>query len=492
MKTFFTIALTSIVAFGTFAVEIPDRPEKLVYPPLKYAPPNPADYRVALKSGPVAYVVPDHELPLVNIHIMIHTGQYVTPKGKEDLEGFLGYMLAHGGTKTKTAEELEERLAFLAAQLNISIGETSGDVSLNLLAKDLDEGMKILREVLTEPRVQDDKLALIKDQTMQEMRQRNDDSQAIEGREVGFLAYGEQFWANHYSTAASITGITKADLQEFHHKWIDPKNFVVAVNGDFDREKMVAKLETLFAKWPFQGQTPPAIPTDTQIAKAGVYLVDKDVNQGRVTMMLPGIMRTDPDYFAGVIMNDILGGGGFTSRIMNRVRSDEGLAYSAGSDFSGGVYYPYVFSASFQSKSRTVSYAASIVIAEIKKLLEESVTTAELHDAKQSFIDRFPGVFSSKGKIAGIFAGDEFTGRYAKDPDYWKKYRRRIEKIDKADIDRVAKRFLHPDQFVVLVVGQKEEILKGLPEHPVTLESIAGHPITELPLRDPLTMRKVK
>ncbi|HEY9510003.1 MAG TPA: insulinase family protein, partial [Verrucomicrobiae bacterium] len=152
---------------------IPARPEKISFPELNYEPPAPQQYRVALKSGPVAYVVPDRELPLVNIAVYVHTGDYLEPKGKEGLADLTGYLLARGGTKSKTAEALEERLAFLAANLNSGIGGSQGVVSLNLLSKDLDEGLGILREVLMEPRFQDDKIALRKQQSLQAMKQRN-------------------------------------------------------------------------------------------------------------------------------------------------------------------------------------------------------------------------------------------------------------------------------------------------------------------------------
>jgi predicted Zn-dependent peptidase len=142
----------------------------------------------------------------------------------------------------------------------------------------------------------------------------------------------------------------RADIEAFHRRWFHPKNFVIAVNGDFDSAAMTARLEKLFAAWPFTGEVPPPVPTEKKFAAPGVYLVDKEVNQGRVTILLPGIRRDDPDFQAAQVMNDILGGGGFTSRIMNRVRSDEGLAYSAGSGFPGGVYHPMSFLAAFQSK----------------------------------------------------------------------------------------------------------------------------------------------
>ena len=471
------------------AAAIANRPEKLTYPALTYEPPDPAKFRVALKSGPVAYVVPDRELPLVNIALLVRTGGYLEPAGKEGLADLTGYLLARGGIKSKTAEQLDERLDFLAAHLASSIGDNQGSVSLNLMAKDLDEGLAILREVLTAPRFQDDKIALRKQQMLQDMKQRNDDSANIEGREYSFLAFGENFYVNHLTTGASVEAITRADLETFHHRWFDPANFVVAVSGDFDRDEMIRKLETLFAGWPFKGEKPPPVPTNITFAAPGVYVVDKDVNQGRVDVILPGIVRDNPDYLAVTVMNDILGGGGFTARIMNRVRSDEGLAYSAYSSFPGGVYYPSAFTAEFQSKSRTVAYAASIVLEEMKRIAAEPVSDQELETSKRGFIDRFPRSFSTKTQVAGTFAGDEFTGRYAKQPDYWKTLRSRLAAVTKDDVQRVAKKYLTPGKAVILVVGQEAEILKGQPDHPVTLKSLGGDRYTQLPLRDPLTLK---
>jgi zinc protease len=479
-------------AIQQVAAAIPDRPEKLVFPPLKYDAPNQADYRVQLKSGPVVYIAPDRELPLVNIVVYVRTGQYLEPAGKEGLADLTGWLLARGGAGTNTAEQLEERLALLAANLESGIGDTQGAVSLNLLSKDLDEGLAILRGVLTAPRFQDDKIALRKQQMLQEMRQRNDDSANIEAREKGFLALGENFWANRLPTAASVAAITRADLEGFHRRWFAPRDFIVAVSGDFDRAAMIAQLEALFAGWPFSGEAPPVIPTNTTFAAPGIYLVDKpEVNQGRVSMMLPGILRDHPDYYAVTVMNDILGGGGFTSRILNRVRSDEGLAYSAGSRFPGGVYFPSTFTALFQSKSRTVPYAVSIVLDEMKNIAARPVTDKELDTSKRAFIERFPRNFDSKAKIVAAFANDELTGRYAKDPQFWKNFRSKIDAVTPDDVRRVAQTYLKPDQLVILVVGNKSEILLGHPNHPVKLTDLGGGKFTDLPLRDPLTLQPV-
>ncbi|MEY4692009.1 MAG: hypothetical protein RIT19_2334 [Verrucomicrobiota bacterium] len=485
------LALTLAVTADT-PPPIPARPESLKFPPLRYEPPDPREHRVVLKAGPVAYVVPDRELPLVTVSILVRSGAYLDPAGQEGLASFTGALLVRGGTASRTAEALDERLAFLAAQMASSIGDDLGTVNLNLLSKDLPEGLGLLREVLTAPRFQDDKLELQRQQTLQALQQRNDDSSSIEARELESLSYGNRFWAARQPTAGSIRSLRREDLQAFHRRWFHAGNFIVAVSGDFDRTAMVDALEKLFADWPFRGETPPPIPADLRPAAPGVYLVDKDVPQGRVSILLPGVMRDDPDYPTILLMNDILGGGGFTSRIMNRVRSDEGLAYSAGSSFPGGVWYPSTFRAGFQSKSRTVAYATSIVLEEMKRMAAGPVTDEELQTAKRSFIDSFPENFNTKAKVASIFAREEFTGRYAKAPDFWKGFRERLERVGRDDIQRVAAKHLHPDRVAILVVGNKQEVLKGHPDHPVSLEKLLPVPLTELPMRDPLTLEPLK
>ena len=492
MKYLFAIFLVFSLGLSAFAVDIPSRPEKLKFPELKYEPPKGSDYRVELKSGPVAFVVPNRELPLISISILVRTGKYNEPKGKEGLAAMTGYLLSKGGTKSHSAEALEERLAFLAAGLSSNIGDTSGSVGVNLLSKDLEEGLAILREVLTVPRFQRDRFDLYKTQQIQSMKQRNDDSRNIERRELVRLAYGDHFFRSQSPTKASIDSITESDLRSFHRDWFHPDNFVVSVSGDFDRKEMVLKLEKLFSDWSPKGKTAKTVPTNKKFAKAGIYIVDKEVNQGRVDIMLPGIMRDNPDYYAVQVMNDILGGGGFTSRITNRVRSDEGLAYSAYSYCPGGIYFPRTFVAGYQSKSRTVLYAAQIVLEEMRKITQEEVTDKEIETAKASYIQTFPQSFETKGAVASTFASEEFTGRLSNNPNYFENFRSKIRAVTKADVQRVAGKYLKPDKVAILIIGDKEEILKGHPDHLVNVDSLTSGGVKDIPMRDPFTLQPLK
>ena len=492
MKYLFAIFLVFSLGLSAFAGDIPSRPEKLKFPELKYEPPKGSDYRVELKSGPVAFLVPNRELPLISISILVRTGKYNEPKGKEGLAAMTGYLLSKGGTKSHSAEALEERLAFLAAGLSSNIGDTSGSVGVNLLSKDLEEGLAILREVLTVPRFQRDRFDLYKTQQIQSMKQRNDDSRNIERRELVRLAYGDHFFRSQSPTKASIDSITESDLRSFHRDWFHPDNFVVSVSGDFDRKEMVLKLEKLFSDWSPKGKTAKPVPTNKKFAKAGVYIVDKKVNQGRVDIMLPGIMRDNPDYYAVQIMNDILGGGGFTSRITNRVRSDEGLAYSAYSYCPGGTYFPRTFVAGYQSKSRTVLYAAQIVLEEMRKITQEEVTDKEIETAKASYIQTFPQAFETKGAIASTFASEEFTGRLSNNPNYFGSFRSKIRAVTKADVQRVAGKYLTPDKVAILIIGDKEEILKGHSDHLVNVDSLTSGGVKDIPMRDPFTLQPLK
>jgi zinc protease len=499
------LAASAALTLTARAADLPARPDQLKYPPLNYTAPKAADYRVTLPGGMVAYLVPDRDLALVTVHVLMRIGPDLDPPGKEGLAALMVNQLTRGGTTTRTATQIEDRVAFLGAQLESSTGGAGGGpfgtggapiggsesrATLNLLSKDIDEGLALLADCLRNPAFQDDRLSLRKDQLLQSMKQRNDESAAIEEREFGFLMRGDGHWSNRYTTEASIQGITRADLQAMHKRYVGPKNFILAVSGDFDRAAMVKKLEKAFAKWPIPGERPGPPPAPAAAATAGWFMVDKAVNQGRVSVGIRGIQRDDPDLYALRVMNDILGGGGFTSRLVNRIRSDEGLAYQVNSRLGEGVYYPEPWRMVFQSKVRSVPYAMQIALAEIQRMRDSLVTAEELETSRNGFVEAFPTQFATASAIAGQLAADELTGRYAKNPSYWADYRTKVRAVTAQDVQRVAKKLLDPAKMTFLMVGDTKEITLGDPKHAdATLARLAGGDARHLPLRDPMTMK---
>ncbi|MEK6281158.1 MAG: pitrilysin family protein [Acidobacteriota bacterium] len=488
LLAFVLLTLSPIALLAQAPQQIPAHPRELKYTTLSYTPPKREQYRHVLSNGVVAYLVEDHDLPLVNVSTLVRTGSFLDPAGKEGLASLTGSQMRAGGTTSKTAEEFDEAADFLAAQIGSGIGGTQGNANVNLLAKDVDQGLALYFDMLKNPRFQEDRIKLAKSQILQNMERRNDSTTTIEGREWSRLMYGSDHFSTRETTKASIDSITREDMVAFHQKYYQPGGFIFAISGDFNTKDMLAKLETAMKGWPVNKTAVPVVPKPTAVPVAGVYTVHKaDVNQGRVSIGHTGAMRDNPDAYAIEIMNDILGGGGFTSRITSRVRSDEGLAYSAGSSFGMGTYYPGVFRAAFQSKNPTTSQAIEIIMEEVTRVRTSKVSAEELETAKNSIIEFFPRIFATAAQIAGTFAGDEYTKRR---PDYWATYRDRIRAVTAEDVQRVAEKYLQPDKMVILVVGNIDEITKGNPDKPqYTLTKIAKDgTIRRIPLPDPLTM----
>lgn len=479
----------SLLAPGAsaFAQPIPPKPDELKFQPIAYEPPRAADHRAVLRNGMVVFIVEDPTLPLVNVSVTVRTGSYLEPEGKQGLAAFTGAQIRRGGTKSLTAEQLDEKLDFLAAQAATAIGDTAGTASLNCLSDNLDQSLAVFVEMLRFPRFQEDRLALAKEQTLQEMKKRNDDSADIERYEWGALLSGEKHFTNRWTTEASVKSISRDEMAAFHRKYFQPAGMILAVAGSFKRAEMLRKLENAFAGWPSTRMAVPPPPGEISPAAPGLYRMQKEVNQGRVSIGLPTVKRDHPDVYALEVMNEILGGSGFTSRITRTVRSNEGLAYSAGSALTLGVWSPGRFRAAFQSKSRTVPFAAELVVAEIKKMRDALVTDDELTTIKENLIATFPSQFASKAQTVAIFASDEYTKR---DPAYWQTYRDRIRAVTPADVQRVAREHLTPEKMIALVIGDQKEIGTGDPKHPVDLAALFGGKATDLPLRDPMTMKR--
>ena len=324
----FVVSCCTIVLLAGLAVpaaqsqSIPDHPRDLVFEGLSFDPPDPAAHRHELSNGAVVYIVPDRALPLVSVSVLVRTGAYLEPDEKAGLAALTGSQMRSGGAGALAPAAFDEEAAFLAAELSSGIGDTSGRAGVNSLTKDLDASLDLLFDMLRRPRFDPDRLDLAKSQVLQRMERRNDSTQSIEAREWPRLLRGGEHFTTTPSTQASIDAITRDDLVAFHRQYYHPGNFIFAVSGDVEPADLLARLESRLAEWPAREPVSTPVPAPDHRIQPGVYVVDKDdVNQGRVVIGHLGTMRDNPDRYALMVMNDILGGGGFAARLLTRIRS---------------------------------------------------------------------------------------------------------------------------------------------------------------------------
>lgn len=482
-------AFSLLVPLSLAGGKIPDRPEKLKYGKLKFELPDADTYRFALDNGIVAFIGENHELPLVRLGLTIRTGSFVEPQDKPGVASLTGSMIRSGGTKSMSAEAFDERADFLAANLSSSVGQTSGSATMNCTTPTLNECLDLFFEMVRYPRFQEDRLELEKSNRLESMKQRNDDARSIASREWQWLMRGRDHFSARQLTGAQLEAITHEDLVAFHATFWRPENFILTISGDVDTKAILKEMNTRFADWKAVGPAPAWPPKASKhLPIPGVYFVDKDIPQGRVNIGHLGLQDanwSNPDRYAIALMNEILGGGGFTSRITKKVRSDEGLAYSAWSSYRIGSWAPGLFSVGYQSKSSSVALAAKLSIAEIQRIQAEGVSEEELNVAKAAYIDTFPQRFDSIHSVVSLFANDEYIGR---NTDYWKNYQENYQKVTVKDIQRVAKSYLHPDKLVFLIVGKWDEIKAGDADGRASMKLFYDGKATEIPLRDPLTL----
>jgi len=480
--TLTALLLSAAVMAGDGVV---DHPDQLKFKKLEYQPPMPDSYRHTLKCGATAYVAENAEVPTFEMTILIRTGAIYDPVEKAGLANFAGYLMRNGGIEGMTAKELDERLAYLAGEISVNIRASQGTASLFCLSKDIDEGLGLLMKVLRTPVFDQEALDRYRTDVLSELEQRNASTGAIESQEWDFLMYGDHpSTIPRRRTEQSVNAITRDDLVAFHDKYFFPKNFIFAVSGDFKADEILAKLDALLEGWPSHNLDLPVISDQIPDPKPGVYMIKKeDVNQSRISIGHLGVKRDIPDQYALVVMNDILGGGGFTSRITRRVRSDEGLAYHASSGFDRPVLYPGTFQASFQTKHATAAFGTRLIIDEINRIRDEKCDAETVENSKANFIANVVNPFSNKNQIVNTFAKDDYDGR---PDDYWQNYVKNMEAVTPDDVMAVAQKYLHPDKLVILVVGDPDAVEEGSDKHEEHFSDFGD--VTILPLRDPMTL----
>jgi zinc protease len=410
--------------------------------------------RVTLANGMQLMLLEDHELPLINASAMIRTGSVYEPADKIGLASITGTVMRTGGTTTKTGDQIDEELEQIAASVGTGIGLNSGRASMSVLKEDVDKALVILADVLMNPAFPEDKIELAKIQARSAIARRNDNMSAIASREYRKLIYGPDSVYARQTEYATINNITRDDLIAFHKKYYHPNNIVLAVWGDFDTKEMIKKIEAAFKDWPRAEVRIEPMPEVKYDFQPTVNLVRKDdVHQSCIFLGHIGGLMNDPDYFAEVVMNEILGGS-FTSRLFKNVRSRMGLAYSVSGNYGCDYVRPGVFSVRCQTKSESTVKAIKAMTDEVRKITQTEVTDEELALAKEAYLNSYVFNFDSKGQVIQRLMT---FGYFGYPEDFLQKTKDNVEKVTRADVLRVARKHLEPDKIQILAVGRPDD-----------------------------------
>lgn len=423
----------------------------LVYKPINTDIPK--TKRVVLNNGMVLHLMPDHELPLFSVSALIKAGAIWEPEGKTGLAALTGATIRSGGTLSTPPDALDETLEFIAGSVETSIGSQSGSASLSVLSKDTDLGLKIFADVLRNPRFDHDRFELAKARMLDSISRQNDSPTSAANRELLKLIYKGSVYGL-YPTVETVSSITLDDVKNFYSEYFVPQNIMLGVTGDFDEGAIIPKLEKVFEGW--SGQTPRYRPVAPIAEKfdGGVYLVDKKIPQSVIRMGHLAGRRTDPDYQTLRVIDEILGGGGFSSRLVKSIRVDRGLAYSVWAYTSGGRWALGRFMAGAETKASSTAEVIGLIKSEIERIRTELVSDEELKMAKDSIINSFIFVFDRPSKIMGQRMIIDYYG-FPK--DYLETYREKVMAVTKEEIRRVAVNRLFPDGLKIVVIGDPEK-----------------------------------
>ena len=431
--------------------------QKVPVPPLHPFKPQ-VPRRVELANGLVIFLQEDHELPVIDGTIRIRGGSREEPAEKAGLVAIYADVWRTGGTKNKTGDELDDFLESHAARVESSEGSDSTFLSWSSLKENFDQVFPVVLDLLENPEFRQDKLELAKQQFASLVSRRNDDLDEIAARESTKLAYGSD---NPYARTPeyyTIDAVTREDLLGWHKRTAVPANMILGIAGDFDPAAMEQKLRQAFGSRP-RGELFASPPVTFRNPTPGIYFVEKtDVNQSEINMVDLGIDRRNPDYYAVEVMNELFGGG-FFSRLFVNIRTRQGLAYSVGGGVGASFDHPGATRFSMGTKSGSTAAGIDALRKEMDGLTHGSVTPEELKKAKDAILNSFIFEFDSKEKVLAERMRYEF---YGYPPDTLERYRAGIEKVTPADVDRVARKYIHPEKMAVLVVGNAKDFDRDL------------------------------
>ena len=410
--------------------------------------------QTTLPNGMKLYLLENHELPLVRGSALIRTGNLFDPADKVGLATVTGETMRSGGTSKLTGDQIDVELENIAASVESEIGESSGSVAFSTLKERTDEVLGIFHDVLTDPAFRENKIDLWKAQENSAIERRNDEPMGITAREFTNIVYGRDNSYGWMIEHQTVKNITRQDIVNFYKRYYFPANIILAIQGDFSAPEMKAKIEKLFGGWNYKQEPVPAFPKVTNQAKAGVYLATKtDVTQSSFAMGHLGGEFRDKDYPALEVMADILGGG-FHSRLFREVRSKLGYAYDVGAGWGANYDHPGVFEIEGSTKSPTTIQTLQAVEKEVSRIRSEEVTEEEVKSARDTVLNGFIFAFDTPSKTLNRLVRYTY---YGYPDDFLFQYQKAIGKVTREDVLRVAKQYLDPSKFVIVVTGNPKD-----------------------------------
>jgi len=391
------------------------------------------------------------ELPLVTLGLLIKAGTLQEPPGKEGLANLTASLLLNG-TKTRTSAKIAAEVDFMGARLAAGGGDDFATVSLTVLKKDLGPALALFKDILMNPTFPTAEVQRKVKQFQAALASEKDDPMVVAGRAFNKDLYGAfPYGYPVLGTPQGLSAITRQDLMAFHRKYYRPNNAVLSLVGDLTPEEAEQWVTKTFGAWAPAPIPAPKLPPIPPLTQRKVVVIDKDISQANIILGNLGIARSNPDFYAIQVMNYILGGGGFTSRLMDDIRVNRGLAYSVSSSFSPGLE-PGPFVVSLETKNATAGEAITQVVEQLRRIRTQPVTPEELKEAKSYLIGSFPRKMDSMSKRAWLLG---YVEVYGLGLDYPWRYPDLIEHLTPADIQKVADKYLHPENYLLVVVGKK-------------------------------------
>lgn len=408
-----------------------------------------------LKNGIKVFLVEDNELPLINMTVLIRAGSFMESGNMVGLAGMTGTVMRTGGTEKYPGDDLNELLEARAASIETGFGMSSGSAFMGVLKEDFDDLLPVLKDVMLNPAFPQDKIDLAKTQTRSAISRRNDNPAPIAAREFNKLIYGAGSVFARYTEYEHIDNITREDLIEFHKNAYNGANMMIAVIGDFRTRDMKRMIERTFSDIPGGTARKLDFPQFDYSFERSVNFVNKtDVNQSNIRIGHIGGRRSNPDYAALQVMNQVLSGG-FSGRLMQEVRTNLGYAYGVGGSYISNIHYDGVFFITLSTASENTANAIEASINEVIRLQNEPVTEEELAATKDRILNSLVFRYDSKSKILNEQVSNTYNGLPM---DAFDRYIDEVRQVTPADIQRVAREYIQPEKVHILVVGNGNEI----------------------------------